>query len=74
MVQLEHQAQGNYYACSIAGPDHPRVPDRLIDEFLDWKPLSEPHFQEAVKRLGPAHMGGSIWSDLTDRAAKEMSA
>jgi ribulose-5-phosphate 4-epimerase/fuculose-1-phosphate aldolase len=74
MIQLEHQAQMNYYACSIAGPDHARIPDRLIDEFLDWKPLAEPHFQEAVTRLGPANMGGSIWSDLVDRAATDLSA
>lgn len=74
MIQLEHQAQMNYYACSIAGPDHAQIPDRLIDEFLEWKPLSEPHFQEAVKRLGPANMGGSIWCDLLDRAAKDLAA
>lgn len=74
MVQLEHQAQMNYYACSIAGPDHKRIPDALVDEFLDWKPLAEPHFQEAVARFGPANMGGSIWSDLMDRAAKELAA
>ncbi len=72
MVQLEHQAQMNYYACSIAGPDHARIPDNLIDEYLQWKPLAEPHFQEAVARLGPANMGGSIWSDLMDRAAKDI--
>jgi L-fuculose-phosphate aldolase len=74
MVQLEHQAQMNYHACAIAGPDHPRIPDNLIDEYMQWKPLSEPHFQEAVARLGPANMGGSIWKDLTDRAAKDMAA
>lgn len=74
MIQLEHQAQMNYYAASIAGPGHARIPDPLIDEFLAWKPLAEPHFQEAVKRLGPANMGGSIWSDLMDRAAKDLAA
>jgi ribulose-5-phosphate 4-epimerase/fuculose-1-phosphate aldolase len=74
MIQLEHQAQMNYYACSIAGPGHARIPDPLIDEFLQWKPLAEPHFREAVQRLGPANMGGSIWSDLMDRAAKDLAA
>ena len=74
MVQLEHQAQMNYYACAIAGPDHKRIPDRLVDEFLEWKPLAEPHFQEAVARFGPANMGGSIWSDLMDRAANDLAA
>jgi ribulose-5-phosphate 4-epimerase/fuculose-1-phosphate aldolase len=74
MVQLENQAQMNYHACAIAGPDHARIPDQLIEEYMQWKPLSEPHFQEAVARLGPANMGGSIWKDLTARAADEMKA
>lgn len=74
MLQLEHQAQMNYYACSIAGPDHARIPDENVQAFVDWKPLAEPHFQEAVARLGPAKMGGSIWSDLLDRAAQELAA
>jgi ribulose-5-phosphate 4-epimerase/fuculose-1-phosphate aldolase len=74
MIQLEHQAMMNYHACAIAGRDHTRIPDELIDEYLQWKPLAEPHFQEAVARLGPANMGGSIWSDLVDRAGKEIAA
>jgi len=74
MVQLENHAQMNSYACSIAGPDHARIPDPLVDEFLAWKPLAEPHFQEAVARFGPANMGGSIWSDLLDRAATDLAA
>jgi len=73
MAQLEHQAQMNYYACSIAGRDHPRIPDELVDEFLAWKPLAEPHFQEAVARRGAAKMGGSMWSDLMDKAAKQLA-
>jgi L-fuculose-phosphate aldolase len=73
-AQLENQAQMNCYACSIAGPDHARIPEAMIDEYLQWKPLAEPHFQEAVARLGPANMGGSIWSDLMDRAAKDLAA
>jgi ribulose-5-phosphate 4-epimerase/fuculose-1-phosphate aldolase len=74
MWQLEHQAQMNYYALSVDGPDHERIPDELIEEFLQWKPLAEPHFQEAVARVGKVNTGGSMWSDLMDRAAKEMAA
>lgn len=74
MLQIEHQAQMNYYACSIAGPDHARIPDHLVDEFLQWKPLSEPHFQDAVRRVGTPNMHASIWADLMDRAAREMAA
>ena len=72
--QLEHQAQMNYYARSIAGAGHAQIPDELIGEFLQWKPLAEPHFQEAVARVGKVNTGGSMWSDLMDRAAREMSA
>jgi ribulose-5-phosphate 4-epimerase/fuculose-1-phosphate aldolase len=72
--QLEHQAQMNYYACSIAGPEHKQIPDHLIEEFLQWKPLAEPHFQEAVAKVGKVNTGGSMWSDLMDRAAKELAA
>ena len=74
MVQLENQAQMNCHARAVGGPNHARITDDLIEEYLQWKPLSEPHFQEAVARLGPANMGGSIWSDLMDRAAKDMEA
>jgi L-fuculose-phosphate aldolase len=72
--QLEHQAQFNYYACSIAGRDHAQIPDEQIAEFLAWKPLAEPHFQEAVAKVGRVNTGGSMWSDLMDRAAKEMES
>lgn len=44
MMHLEHQAMMNYYACSIAGANHAQIPDQLIEEFLQWKPLAEPHF------------------------------
>jgi ribulose-5-phosphate 4-epimerase/fuculose-1-phosphate aldolase len=72
--QLEHQAMMNYYACSIAGPEHAQIPDHLIEEFLSWKPLAEPHFQEAVAKVGKVNTGGSMWSDLLDRAARELAA
>jgi L-fuculose-phosphate aldolase len=72
--QLEHQAQMNYYAKTLAGPNHPQIPDDLIEEFLRWKPLAEPHFQEAVARVGKVNTGGSMWSDLLDRAAQELAA
>ena len=74
MWQLEHQAQMNYYARSIAGAGHAQIPDGLIEEFLQWKPLAEPHFQEAVAKVGKVNTGGSMWSDLMDRAAKELAA
>jgi ribulose-5-phosphate 4-epimerase/fuculose-1-phosphate aldolase len=72
--QLEHQAQMNYYAKSIAGPNHAQIPDEEIEAFLAWKPLAEPHFQEAVARVGVVNTSGSMWSDLIDRAAHELGS
>ena len=74
MWQLEHQAQMNYYAHTLGGAGHAQIPDELIEEFLQWKPLAEPHFQEAVARVGKVNTGGSMWSDLMDQAAKELAA
>ena len=38
----------------------PRIPDHLIEEYLQWKPLAEPHFQEAVaarpRQYGRQHL------------------
>ena len=72
--QLEHQAQFNYYAKSMVGPDHPQIPDANIEEFLAWKPLAEPHFQEAIARVGKVSTGGNTWGDLLDRAARDLKA
>jgi len=71
--QLEHQAQFNYYSRSMPGVEHKQIPDANIEEFLAWKPLAEPHFQEAVAKVGKVNTGGSMWSDLMTRAAEEMS-
>lgn len=72
--QLEHQAMMNCYARSMMGPNIAQIPDGNIEEFLGWKPLAEPHFQEAVAKVGVVNTGGSMWSDLLDRAAKELAA
>lgn len=74
MWQLEHQAMMNCYARSMVGANHAQIPDNLIEEFVQWKPLAEPHFQEAVAKVGVVNTGGSMWSDLMDRAAKELAA
>ena len=63
----------NWKACAIAGPDHARIPDALIEEYLQWKPLSEPHFQDAVARVGKVSSASNIWTDLMDRAARDLA-
>ena len=42
----------NCYARSMVGANHAQIPDNLVEEFLQWKPLAEPRFQEAVAEVG----------------------
>jgi ribulose-5-phosphate 4-epimerase/fuculose-1-phosphate aldolase len=74
MLHLEHQAEMNYYACSVAGMNHPHVPDELIAEGLQsWGSINQfgaqyelPHFKHAVQMAGmPKHNGAwGYWSSL----------
>jgi ribulose-5-phosphate 4-epimerase/fuculose-1-phosphate aldolase len=74
MLHLEHQARMNFHAQSLPGEGPVEIPDELIDEFLRWKPQSEPHFQEALERTGPVpHLGG-MWADLLARAEADIAA
>ena len=77
MLQLEHQAEMNYYACAVAGPDHPYVPDELIDEGgKSWGSINQfgaqyelPHFKHAVAKAGmPKHNGTwGYWAQMVSR-------
>ena len=64
----------NCYARSMVGANHAQIPDNLVEEFLQWKPLAEPRFQEAVAKVGVINTGGSMWPDLMDRATRELAA
>ena len=35
----------NCYERSMVGANHAQILDNLVEEFLQWKPLAEPHFQ-----------------------------
>jgi L-fuculose-phosphate aldolase len=72
MMHLEHQAQMNYLAFTASGPDHPGIPAPLVQEYLDWKPLAEPHFQAAIAKVGAINPMASIWTYLTDQAARTL--
>ncbi len=64
----------NCYARSMVGANHAQIPDNLVEEFLQWKPLAEPRFQEAVAEVGVINTGGSMWTDLINRATRELAA
>jgi L-fuculose-phosphate aldolase len=72
MLHLEHQARMNYHARTLPGDGPICIPDELIEEFLDWKPHSEPHFKQAAERVGSINIGGSLWADLEQRARQDM--
>jgi ribulose-5-phosphate 4-epimerase/fuculose-1-phosphate aldolase len=74
MIHLEHQAEMNYYACAVAGMNHPFVSDDLINEgsgsFGSMHQFGAqyelPHFKHAVQKAGmPKHNGvWGYWSQM----------
>jgi ribulose-5-phosphate 4-epimerase/fuculose-1-phosphate aldolase len=72
MIHLEHQARMNYYAYSMAGPNHQYVPRELALEFArdansQW---ALPHFKQAVEKAGQPLYGGVWRAWYEDAAAK----
>jgi ribulose-5-phosphate 4-epimerase/fuculose-1-phosphate aldolase len=77
MLHLEHQAEMNYYACAVAGMEHPYVPNELIDEGSgSYGSMHQfgvqyelPHFKHAVQKSGmPKHSGvWGYWSQMVSR-------
>lgn len=74
MLHLEHQAEMNYYACAVAGMNHPHVPAELIAEgSQSWGSINQfgaqydlPHFKHAVQQAGMPKYSGAwgYWSSL----------
>jgi len=72
MIQLEHQAEMNYYACSMAGPDYPYVSREKVVEFGGGLSHWElPHFEQAVARAGMPRYSG-VWAAWYEAAAAEI--
>jgi ribulose-5-phosphate 4-epimerase/fuculose-1-phosphate aldolase len=72
MIHLEHQAEMNYYACAMAGPDHPYVSRELVLDYSSGPSHYElPHFHQAVAKAGmPKHRG--VWAAWYEQAAAEL--
>jgi L-fuculose-phosphate aldolase len=73
MIHLEHQAQMNYYAYTVAGKDHPYVSRELVMEFAassdsQWE---LPHFKQAVAQAGMPVYGG-VWQAWYEDAAASL--
>ncbi len=71
MMLLEEQAKMNWYAYCAAGPNHPRIPDELIDEMTNRTPFRElPHFKDVVG--GAGRLEGGVWAYYTHLVSKNL--
>jgi ribulose-5-phosphate 4-epimerase/fuculose-1-phosphate aldolase len=71
MLLLEEQAKMNWYAYCAAGPNHPRIPDALIDEMTHRTPFRElPHFKEVVE--GAGRLEGGVWAYYSDKVSRDL--
>ncbi len=71
ILQLEYQAKMNYYAYSVAGMNHPYVPDELVKEARAGGGRSQfelPHFKRAFEKAGPPLYSGvwEYWKELVN--------
>lgn len=71
MLQLEEQAKMNWYGYCAAGPDHPRIPDALIDEMTNRTPFNQlPHFKDVMGQA--ARLEGGVWAYYADRVSRDL--
>ena len=71
MLQLEEQAKMNWYGYCAAGPDHPRIPDALIDEMTNRVPFEQlPHFQDVMGHAN--RLEGGVWDYYVDLVSRDL--
>jgi len=72
MLQLEEQAKMNWYAYCAAGPDHPRIPDELIDEMTNRARVEDlPHFKAAMSEQ-TGRLEGGVWDYYTWKVSRDL--
>lgn len=70
MAWLEEQAMMNWYAYCAAGPNHPRVPDELIEESRNRPAVADlPNFRDLMPGQGQPRVMGT-WQYFADMAAR----
>ncbi len=73
MQLLEEQARMNYQALAALGPDHPRIPDALVDEMSDRPPQhTYPHFKSLMERIGGNPPRNGIWNSYRKKVSEGM--
>ena len=76
MLELEEQATMNWYARCAAGPDHPRLAQEEVDDWVESSRSrsSQPHFRTADTPPQPGeartHAQSGLWAYLRELAAQ----
>lgn len=70
MMHLEHQAEMNYLAYCAMGPNHPAIPEALVEEVAGRRHLEAPHLKAAVAKVGGVKYAGGAWTYLTESVAR----
>lgn len=74
MQRLEEQARMNYQALVALGPDHPRIPDTLVDEMSDRPPQhTYPHFKTLMERIGGNPPRNGLWNSYKKKVSADMA-
>jgi ribulose-5-phosphate 4-epimerase/fuculose-1-phosphate aldolase len=71
MIHLEHQAEMNYLAYCATGPNHPGIPEPLVEEVLQGKLFDGPHFDDAIAKHGKPSQPGT-WNYLQDLVSQRL--
>jgi ribulose-5-phosphate 4-epimerase/fuculose-1-phosphate aldolase len=72
MIHLEHQAEMNYLAQAVAGPNHPYIPREMVLEYSNRPSQFElPHFKQALEIAGQPLYGG-VWAAWYEEAAAQL--
>ena len=70
---LEEQARMNWYAYCAAGPDHPGIPEELLNERNPSRTELE-HFKESETVEGTGPRIGGVWAYYTDLVAQNLGS
>jgi L-ribulose-5-phosphate 4-epimerase len=72
MIDLEEQAQMNYYCLNVGGPDFPRVPPKEVDAFVKFR-REKLHELPWLKKYGFAQLSEEsawTWKHFSQKVAR----
>jgi 3,4-dihydroxyphthalate decarboxylase len=72
MIDLEEQAQMNYYCLNVGGPDFPRVPPKEVDAFVKFR-REKLHDLPWLKKYGFAQLSEEsawTWKHFSQKVAR----